>query len=45
MRQAEFAQHVGPENVCSSIAEALDRSKALLPAIRADAVPIAALES
>jgi SulP family sulfate permease len=45
MRQAEFAQHVGPENVCSSIAEALDRAKALLAAMRGEAVPVAALES
>ena len=27
MRQAEFEQHVGSQNVCSSIAEALDRAK------------------
>jgi len=29
MRQAEFEQHVGPENICASISEALERAKAL----------------
>ena len=29
MRQAEFEQHVGPGNICPSIADALDRAKEL----------------
>jgi sulfate permease, SulP family len=29
MRQAEFEQHVGAENICPNVAEALDRAKAL----------------
>jgi SulP family sulfate permease len=29
MRQAEFEQHVGPGNICPSIADALDRAKTL----------------
>lgn len=29
MHQAEFHQHIGPENMCRSIAEALDRAKSL----------------
>lgn len=31
MHQAEFVQHIGAENFCSSIAEALERAKALYP--------------
>jgi SulP family sulfate permease len=30
MRQAEFEQHVGAENICPHIAQALERAKALL---------------
>jgi hypothetical protein len=26
MQQADFERHVGPENICPSIAEALDRA-------------------
>jgi sulfate permease, SulP family len=33
MHQAEFVHHIGPENFCSSIAEALERAKALYPLI------------
>jgi hypothetical protein len=29
MRQAEFEQHVGPGNICPSIADALDRARKL----------------
>jgi hypothetical protein len=29
MRQAEFEQHVGPENIRASIADTLDRAKTL----------------
>jgi hypothetical protein len=29
MRQAEFEQHVGQENICSNIAQALARAKSL----------------
>ena len=29
MHQAEFHQHVGPENICHSVAEALDRARTL----------------
>jgi hypothetical protein len=29
MRQAEFEQHVGFGNICTSISEALDRAKAV----------------
>lgn len=31
MHEAEFYQHVGEENICRSIAEALDRAKGLCP--------------
>jgi SulP family sulfate permease len=43
MRQAEFEQHVGSQNVCSSIAEALDRAKALLAIVQSGGMPVAAL--
>lgn len=33
MHQAEFVQHIGAENFCSSIAEALERAKALYPLV------------
>jgi len=33
MHQAEFEQHVGTENICASIAEALVRAKALYPLV------------
>jgi SulP family sulfate permease len=33
MQQAEFEQHVGPENICPNVAEALARAKALYPQI------------
>jgi len=35
MRQAEFEDHVGHENICASIADALERAKALLPLVQA----------
>ena len=44
MRQAEFEQHVGSQNVCSSIAEALDRAKALLAIVKSSGMPVAALQ-
>src|SRR6266550_421373 len=31
MRDAEFHQHVGEDNICQSVAEALDRARALWP--------------
>ncbi len=31
MHQAEFQQHIGPENMCNSIAEALSRARAVYP--------------
>ena len=31
MHQAEFQQHIGPENMCTSIAEALSRARAVYP--------------
>jgi len=31
MRQAEFQQHIGPENMCISIADALSRARAVYP--------------
>lgn len=31
MQQAEFHEHVGEQNICSSITEALERSRALYP--------------
>lgn len=33
MRQAEFEQHVGAENVCANIEHALERAKALYPEV------------
>lgn len=35
MKQAEFEEHVGPENICANVAAALDRARALYPAIAA----------
>jgi len=29
MHQAEFEQHVGAENICPNVADALERAKAL----------------
>jgi sulfate permease, SulP family len=37
MRQAEFEQHVGAENICANVAAALDRAKILFPAMTRDA--------
>jgi hypothetical protein len=31
MQQAEFQQHIGPENMCNSIAEALSRARMVYP--------------
>jgi len=31
MHQAEFQQHIGSENMCNSIAEALNRARVLYP--------------
>jgi hypothetical protein len=33
MHQAEFEQHIGPENMCNSIAEALDRAMSVYPEV------------
>ena len=33
MEQAKFHEHVGPENICRSIAEALGRARALYPEV------------
>jgi len=33
MRRAEFEQHVGAENICANVAEALDRAKVLHPEV------------
>jgi SulP family sulfate permease len=35
MKQAEFEEHVGPENICANVAAALDRARALYPDIAA----------
>jgi SulP family sulfate permease len=37
MRQSEFELHVGPENLCLNVTEALARAKALYPEIAANA--------
>ena len=44
MRQSEFEQHVGRQNVCASVAEALNRASALLVEIQSAAPPIAVLQ-
>src|SRR5260370_33022544 len=33
MHEAEFHEHVGEENICRSVAEALDRAKSLYPEV------------
>jgi hypothetical protein len=33
MRAAEFHDHVGPENICGSVAEALGRARFLYPEV------------
>ena len=33
MHQAEFEQHVGAGNICSSIADALERAKTIFPLV------------
>jgi SulP family sulfate permease len=33
MHEAEFHEHVGEENICHSVADALDRAKALYPEV------------
>ncbi len=33
MHEAEFHEHVGEENICYSVAEALDRAKSLYPEV------------
>jgi len=43
MRQSEFEQHVGQQNVCASVAEALNRASALLVEIQSAAPPVAVL--
>ncbi len=44
MRQSEFEQHVGRQNVCASVAEALNRASALLVEIQSAAQPVAVLQ-
>jgi sulfate permease, SulP family len=39
MRQAEFEEHVGAGNISTSIAEALERAKALYPLVTGNALP------
>jgi hypothetical protein len=39
MKQAEFERHVGPENICPSIKDALDRAGAMHQASAANAQP------
>ena len=39
MRQGEFEEHVGPENICKSIADALDRARAIYPTIAGRNLP------
>ena len=34
IRQAEFEHHVGSENICASVAVALERAKILYPTLR-----------
>ncbi len=44
MRQSEFEQHVGRQNVCASVAEALNRASALLVEIQSAAPRVAVLQ-
>jgi hypothetical protein len=37
MRQSEFEQHVGAENICANVTEALARAGAVFPQIAAEA--------
>jgi len=39
MHQAEFEDHVGPDNICASIADALERAKVLRPFVGSSAEP------
>lgn len=39
MHQAEFEQHVGVENICASIADALERAKSLYPLVSQSRTP------
>jgi len=41
MHQAEFEQHVGTENISASIADALERAKALYPLVQQSRTPSA----
>jgi SulP family sulfate permease len=40
MRQSEFEQHVGPENICANVTEALARAGVLFPEIATEAPPV-----
>jgi hypothetical protein len=40
MRQSEFEQHVGAENICANVTEALRRAGVLFPQIAAEAPPV-----
>jgi SulP family sulfate permease len=44
MRQSEFEQHVGRQNVCASVAEALNRASALLVEIQSADPRVAVLQ-
>ena len=40
MRQSEFEQHVGAENICANVTEALNARRSLFPQIAAEAPPV-----
>ncbi len=40
MRQSEFEQHVGAENICANVTEALARAGVVFPQIAAEAPPV-----
>ena len=40
MRQSEFEQHVGAENICANVTEALTRAGVVFPQIAAEAPPV-----
>lgn len=42
MRQSEFEEHVGPDNICASIADALTRAKEIYPRLIKNNPPAAA---
>jgi len=40
MKQSEFEEHVGAENICANVTEALARARALYPEIAETAPPV-----